>query len=121
MLQTLKLNSENLKMIKISLVWLTTGLPDWNFFLQSLIVSGYGPHITVINHDAADSSTQKGSAGGMGQIAGGRESGSTGSFLGPPGRIGMITGAPSPHQVLFVTSFRNKVIHQKTFHYFINL
>ena len=63
----------------------------------------------MINHDAADSSTQKGSAGGMGQIAGGRESGSTGSFLGPPGRIGMITGAPSPHQVLFVTSFRNKV------------
>ena len=58
----------------------------------------------MINHDAADSSTQKGSAGGMGQIAGGRESGSTGAFLGPPGRIGMITGAPSPHQVLSSTT-----------------
>ncbi len=71
---------------------------------QSLIISGYGPHITVINHDAADSSTQKGSAGGVGQIAGGRETGSTGAFLGPPGRVGMITGAPSPHQVLSTTS-----------------
>ena len=71
----------------------------------------------MINHDSADSSTQKGSAGGMGQIAGGRESGSTGSFLGPPGRIGMITGAPSPHQVLFVTSFRNKVNWSKVFYH----
>jgi hypothetical protein len=66
--------------------------------------SGYGPHITVINHDA-DSSSQKGGAGGIGQVG---VSGSSSAFLGPPGRISMITGAPSPHQV--TNHFSKKII-----------
>ena len=53
----------------------------------------------MINHDA-DSTTQKGISGGIGQAGSGPGSGSGGAFLGPPGRIGLITGAPSPHQVL---------------------
>ena len=56
--------------------------------------AGYGPHITVINHDA-DSASQKGSSGSLGQAG----TSSAGTFLGPPGRISMITGAPSPNQV----------------------
>jgi len=60
---------------------------DFLFFASP----GYGPHITVINHDA-DSTPQKGGSSAPSGLIGG-------AFLGPPGRIGMITGAPSPHQL----------------------
>ena len=63
-------------------------------FTASKTIPGYGPHITVINHDA-DSASQKGSSGSLGQAG----TSSAGTFLGPPGRVSMITGAPSPHQV----------------------
>ncbi len=89
MLLCFRLGFQNIKSIKHNFILnLTLRKPFVSF-------SGYGPHITVINHDA-DSSSQKGGAGGIGQVG---VSGSSSAFLGPPGRISMITGAPSPHQV----------------------
>ena len=49
-------------------------------FDSSVPGGGFGPHITVINHDAAAASAP-------------------GTLLGPPGRQGIITGAPSPRQL----------------------
>ena len=54
---------------------------------------GYGPHITVINHDET-TQTQRGASAAVGTTA------IVGS-LGPAGLVGrgIITGAPSPHQL----------------------
>ena len=63
-----------------------------------LIVLGYGPHITVINHDET-TPTQRGGVCGSTSLLG--TSAAAGS-LGPPGVLGgrgIITGAPSPHQL----------------------
>ena len=63
-----------------------------------LIVLGYGPHITVINHDET-TPTQRGGVCGSTSLLG--TTAAAGS-LGPPGVLGgrgIITGAPSPHQL----------------------
>ena len=68
-----------------------------------LIVLGYGPHITVINHDETTPTQRSGVCSSTGAL--GTTPPASGS-LGPPGLPGVlgagrgiITGAPSPHQL----------------------
>ena len=72
---------------------------NWLSPKQSLII-GFGPHITVINHDET-TTTQRGGVCGSTSILG---TTATAGSLGPPGVLcsggrGIITGAPSPHQL----------------------
>ena len=72
---------------------------NWLSTKQSQII-GFGPHITVINHDET-TPTQRGGVIGSTSILG--TTAAAGS-LGPPGVVcgggrGIITGAPSPHQL----------------------
>ena len=69
----------------------------WIFFI------GYGPHITVINHDETTPTQRGGVCSSTGAL--GTTPPASGS-LGPPGLAGVlgggrgiITGAPSPHQL----------------------
>ena len=64
---------------------------------------GYGPHITVINHDETTPTQRGGVCSSTGAL--GTTPPASGS-LGPPGLAGVlgggrgiITGAPSPHQL----------------------
>ena len=65
------------------------------------VILGYGPHITVINHDET-TPTQR---GGVCSSTSALGTSAAGGSLGPPGVTGslggrgIITGAPSPHQL----------------------
>ena len=71
-------------------------------YLKSFFI-GYGPHITVINHDETTPTQRSGVCSSTGAL--GTTPPASGS-LGPPGLPGVlgagrgiITGAPSPHQL----------------------
>ena len=71
-------------------------------YLKSFFI-GYGPHITVINHDETTPTQRSGVCSSTGAL--GTTPPASGS-LGPPGLSGVlgagrgiITGAPSPHQL----------------------